>query len=272
MTAAPDAITFDSDVGERRHLFDEGCFQHPAKMHLGLLRFLVERYTHYDQTILDPMAGSGSLLLGAYLLRNVILRDLQPEYVDLMRKSEIILRRRAGLFCGCIDIAQADARTLEGVTCDHIIFSPPYGFEVGTPGSWERRVQRLATVHHDKRWQRAFGNYTAHNFHYSGGQDNTGNKSGRNYWADMTAIYARCAELLSPGGLLILVLKNHYRRGKLIDVVGKTVEVISALGPALIARHGRYIDNLSLWQRRRKEQGQPIVEVEDVLVFRKEAV
>lgn len=32
---------------------------------------------------------------------------------------------------------------------------------------------------------------------------------------------------------------------------------------------GRFIDNPSLWQRRRKEQGLPIVDVEDVLVFKK---
>lgn len=66
---------------------------------------------------------------------------------------------------------------------------------------------------------------------------------------------------------MVLVIKNHYRRGSLIDVVGQTVDVVTGLGLSLIARHGRFIDNPSLWQRRRREQGLPIVDVEDVLVF-----
>lgn len=68
---------------------------------------------------------------------------------------------------------------------------------------------------------------------------------------------------------MILVLKNHYRRGVLRDIVGQTVVEVEKMGMELVARHGRLIDNPSLWQRRRKEQGLPIVEVEDVLVFRK---
>lgn len=270
-----DLWTFDSDLTERRRLFHVDVFSHPAKFHLGLLRRLVETYTNVGDTILDPMAGSGSLLLGAFLLRNVILRDLQSEYVELMRKSETILRRGAGMFCGCIDIGQADARSLTGVRCTHMIFSPPYGFETGNGISNERRARILAEKKHGDRWKRYIEHPNhasfAAGFRYAGGQNNIGNKSGRSYWADMRQVYERCAELLSPGGLLILVIKNHWRRGKLIDVVGQTVDLVTALGLALVARHARFIDNPSLWQRRRREQGLPIVDVEDVLVFQKGA-
>lgn len=111
----------------------------------------------------------------------------------------------------------------------------------------------------------------AYRFSYGDDQstDNTGNKTGKNYWKDMRVIYANCLRVLPPSGLMIAVLKNSYRRAKLNDVTGQTISEVTALGAVLIARHGRLIDKPSIWLRRRKERGLPIVEVEDVLVFSK---
>ncbi|MBK8035324.1 MAG: hypothetical protein IPK17_38630 [Chloroflexi bacterium] len=85
----------------------------------------------------------------------------------------------------------------------------------------------------------------------------------------MRHVYARLAELLTGSGLMILILKNHYRRGKLIDVVAQTVVECEALGLTLAERHLRHVGNPSHWQRRRLEQGLPIVGHEDILIFRK---
>lgn len=260
---------FANDRPVRNRLFAPEVYSHPAKLHLGLLLKLIELYTLPGETLLDPMAGSGSLLLGAYHLRNVVLRELQPEYVALMHLSEAILRRRAGFLCGQIDIAQGDARQLSTPKFNHAIFSPPYNFEVGTKDSWERRKERLLKVDHDQRWHRKFKNVTTDKFRYAGGNDNIGNKTGQGYWHDMRLIYGRVADLLPAGGRMILIVKNSYRRGKLRDLTGQTITEVEQLGLDLVSRHGRLIDNPSLWQRRRREQGLPIVEVEDVLVFQK---
>lgn len=266
--------TFPVDRGLRRRLFAEEVFSHPAKLHLGLLQKLIDLYTYPGETLLDPMAGTGSLMIAATQQRNVILRDLQPEYVALMQASIPFIHRRAGLFGGLIDIDQADAKTLECPPFDHAIFSPPYGFETGDGVSNERRMRILNEKQHGGRWDRYLEQPChasfAGGFRYAGGNQNAGNKSGRNYWADMRPIYGRVAQRLPAGGLMILILKNHYRRGKLRDIVGMTVVEVEKLGLALVARHGRYIDNPSLWQRRRKEKGEPTVDVEDVLVFKKE--
>lgn len=265
--------TFPSDLSVRRRLFEQEVFSHPAKLHLGLLQRLIDLYTVPGETLLDPMAGTGSLMLAATQQRNVILRDIQPEYVAMMLTNAPKIRQVAGLFGGLIDIDQADAKTLECPPFDHIICSPPYGFKTGNGVSNERRAR--VGVELGKRWQRYIEqpNHAsfAAGFRYVGGRQNAGNKSGRNYWADMREIYARLAKLMPPGGLMILILKNHYRRGKLIDVVNRTVVELEKLGLSPVTRHARLIDNPSLWQRRRKEQGLPIVEVEDVLVYRKEA-
>lgn len=264
-----DLWTFRADQPARRRFFDASAFSHPAKLNLGLLQRLIDLYTAPGETLLDPMAGTGSLMLAATQMRNVILRDIERSYVDLMNASLPRLRREAGLFAGLIDVGQADAKTFECPPFDHIITSPPYGFETGNGRSNAHRATVGAKL--GRRWQRYIEDPNnasfAAGFRYIGGQSNTGNKSGRNYWRDMKQVYERCAMFLPPEGKLILILKNHYRRGNLIDVVGQTIAVVETLNLKLIARHGRFIDNPSLWQRRRREQGLPIVEVEDVLVF-----
>lgn len=266
---APDIWKFKVDTPARRRFFCAESFSHPAKLHLGLLQKLIDMHTRPGETLFDPMAGTGSLMLAATQQRNVILRDLVGEYVELMQRNANITRREAGLFAGLIDIDQADACMFEVPPFDHIITSPPYGFEVTAGKANKARAMKGKVL--GKRWERFINQPThasfAAGFRYEGGQVNTGNKTGRNYWSDMKLIYQRCARFLPPEGKLILILKNHYRRGKLIDIVGQTISVVESLGLQLAAHHGRLIDNPSLWQRRRREQGLPIVDVEDVLVF-----
>lgn len=265
---------FPVDRPARRLYFEPEVFSFPAKLHLGLLQRLIDLYTEPGQTLLDPMAGTGSLMIAATQQRNVILRDIEADYVAMMLRSAPIVRRRGGLFGGLIDIAQADARNLVCPPFGAIITSPPYGFETSNENLTSRRRRMENGVKLGRRWQQYIDNpchaSAANGFRYQGGQQNIGNKSGRNYRKEMHQVYARLAELLPSGGRLILVLKNHYRRGKLIDVTGWTVQEVQSHGLDLEAQHGRFIDKPSLWQRRRREQGLPIVEVEDVLVFRKE--
>lgn len=69
---------------------------------------------------------------------------------------------------------------------------------------------------------------------------------------------------------MILVIKDHIRDGMRVQTAEQTVMLCERLGFTLAARHARRVWPLSLWQRRRKERGLPIVEEEDVLVFRGE--
>lgn len=259
--------TFPSDRADRNALFAPEAYCHPAKLHLGLLLRLVEQYTQMGETILDPMGGSGSLLLAAHHLRHVVLRDLEAEYVALMERSAQRIRDKSGLFCGSIDIAQGDARTATYPAFHHIITSPPYGFETGKGITPERlaRLQQMPNVT-GKVNQRTFATYTG-GFRYQGGRNNAGNKSGRNYWADMRLIYANLAGQMPTGGRMILVLKDHYRRGKRVEITAQTIVEVERIGLRFITQHGRKIEHLAIWQRERAKQGLPVVDVEDVLVF-----
>ena len=102
-------------------------FAHPAKMDAQLLIWIVERYTVVGETILDPMAGSGTMMLACTLGRNVILVELEEKFCKMMQDNweQVQMRPQLGYAMGNCQIMQGDARNLKGVV-DKCIFSPPY--------------------------------------------------------------------------------------------------------------------------------------------------
>ncbi len=273
-------LDLGSDLHLRYQYFTPESMAHPAKLHLGLLRWIIDRYTLPGDTICDPMAGIGSILYAATLQRNVIAREIEPRWLEIMHENAASIIRRAGMFAGAIDVGQADARETWGFQADSIIFSPPYGNEASTTNTGQRGLlykKAKEAVSYGERWQRFFaqpnaGSTHAVVFHYGSHPGQIGHFRGKRYLAAMSEIYQQARIALCPGGYMILVLKDHISEGKRIETALATVKLCEGLGFRLHERHQRRVYPLSLWQRRRKEQGLPVVEEEDVLVFQREAV
>jgi DNA modification methylase len=118
---------FKRDTAFRKQFFVPDSFAHPAKMDAQLLIRIVETYTKPGEVILDPMAGSGTLMLACTLGRNVVLVELEEKFCKMCRDNwEIVMMHpQLGYEMGDCQIIQGDARSLEGI-CDKIITSPPY--------------------------------------------------------------------------------------------------------------------------------------------------
>lgn len=277
--AAGQVLDFGSDVGLRRRWFTPASYAHPAKLHLGLLAWILERYTQPGDVLLDPMAGSGSLLLATTMQRHVILRDVEPRFLALMHDNTAHILRRVGLFVGQgnIAIGAHDARQPWGLAqpVDCVLMSPPYGCQTA-PTTWRRQgilPHKLRLIRslpgHDKRWDQDLaqqpGIVGGLHFHYGDHPAQVGAFTGRRYWTAMDAVYAQAYAAIRPGGYLVLVVKDHVRHGRRVHVADETVALCERLGFVLHERHWRRVSPLSLWQRRRKERGEPVVEEEDVL-------
>jgi len=76
-------ITFKSDTTYRKDFFVPESFSHPAKMVATLLLWIVNKYTQPGETILDPMAGSGTLMLACPLGRDVVMVELEQKFVRM---------------------------------------------------------------------------------------------------------------------------------------------------------------------------------------------
>ena len=120
-------IRFKRDTAFRKTFFVPDSFAHPAKMDAQLLIWIVAHYTQVGETILDPMAGSGTLMLACTLGRDVVLVELEEKFCKMMRDNwnEVKMRPQLGYQMGSCEIICGDARQLEGL-CDKIITSPPY--------------------------------------------------------------------------------------------------------------------------------------------------
>jgi DNA modification methylase len=119
---------FKRDTAFRKQFFVPDSFAHPAKMDAQLLIRIVETYTELGETILDPMAGSGTTMLACTLGRNVILVELEEKFIRMCRDNweQVRMRPQLGYTMGECVIMQGDARQLENILCDKIITSPPY--------------------------------------------------------------------------------------------------------------------------------------------------
>jgi hypothetical protein len=285
MLSDVDVLDLGSDLRLRYRYFMRESLQHPAKLHLGLLAWLIERYTRPGETIADPMGGIGSTAYAALLQRNVILREIEPKWLNLACKNAACITRAAGLFAGTINLGQADAREPWGYMADHILFSPPYGCDAQHKAGTRTRnlADRLSKfdsrqVRYSQRWSSLAKRATTQqgaaalfNFAYGDHVAQLGHLRGERYWQAMEQVYTQARSALHPGGLLILIIKDHIRDGMRVQTAEQTVMLCERLGFTLAARHARRVCPLSLWQRRRKERGEPVVEEEDVLVFRGEA-
>jgi len=124
-------IRFKRDTAFRKTFFVPDSFSHPAKMDAQLLLWIVNKYSEAGETILDPMAGSGTSMLACTLGRDVILVELEEKFCKMMRDNweQVKMRPQLGSTMGTCQIIQGDARQLEGLV-DKIVTSPPYAESV----------------------------------------------------------------------------------------------------------------------------------------------
>src|SRR5260221_6832586 len=234
----PDVLDLGSDLSLRFCYFTSESIAHPAKCHLGLLRWLVDRYTRPGDTIADPMAGVGSTLYAALLQRNVIAREIEPRWLELLHQNAAKIIHNAGLFAGNIDVGQSDARLPWEYVATHIITSPPYGNEFSTKPN-NNRALKLALHKNEslggKRWQQFLahpteGSVSMSTYSYGIHPAQIGHLRGNRYYEAMAAIYRQAKASLYPGGYLILILKDHIRNGKRVETTSETITLCESLG------------------------------------------
>jgi len=137
--------------GKYRQYLDHAV-AHPAKMNTNLLEFLILNFTREGETILDPMAGSGSTgVVAALHGRNAVQVDIEEKFHQWMEEARRKVEQTPTLTPkGKIVNILGDARRLSELLtqADTIITSPPYGDTISDDkegplaGADERRYGR----------------------------------------------------------------------------------------------------------------------------------
>lgn len=122
-------LRFKSDTKLRKQWFTGISFSHPAKMSLPLQLWIIDNFTEPSDTILDPMAGSGTILVACSMGRNVIAVELEQKFINIMNGNWEKIKQRGAMMgyqFGQSQIINGDARNLSGLLVDGIVTSPPY--------------------------------------------------------------------------------------------------------------------------------------------------
>ena len=118
--------------GKYKPLFPEKAVEHPAKMNIHLLEFLIERYTREGDVVLDPLAGTGNTgILASLHNRNAILVELEKKFVDwIIQAKEKVQTLPILAPKGEIKVMRGDSRKLSELLSNGqvntVITSPPY--------------------------------------------------------------------------------------------------------------------------------------------------
>src|SRR6266545_949672 len=182
---------------------------HPAKMLPELARRIITTYSKPGELVVDPMCGIGTTLIEAALLgRHAIGVELEPRWATLARRNlAYALDPDHG---STVEVREGDARTLPALlgelagTVDLIATSPPYGCDISTIDMAAFRAGGSSRV--------------AGTRSYSTDPANLGHARGERYLAAMAEVYAACAKVLRPGGLLVTVTRNPRPAGRLFDL------------------------------------------------------
>lgn len=172
--------------------------QHPAPFSFTDVSRLVTFFTKSGQTVLDPFVGVGSTLKACAVTgRKGIGIELNPRYVSLT-KQRLATEVEATLFpIETQRVLQGDARDvlpkLPPDSVDFVVTSPPYWcilHKEDHKANQERREQDLDTRYSDD--PRDLGNI----------------KSYPEFVGELTAILARCGDVLKPRGHMAVIVSD----------------------------------------------------------------
>ncbi len=248
---------------------------HPAKMLPELARRIVTTYSPPGGLVVDPMCGIATIPIEAAALdRRAVGVELEPRWATLARRN--LAYALDPEHAERAEIVEGDTRMLAALlgeqagTVDLVATSPPYGCDISTLDMAAYRQGRSSRV--------------AGTRYYSTDPANLGHARGQRYLDAMAEVYAACATVLRPGGLLVTVTRNPRPQGRLFDLAAASVRLAPQAGLVylqhVIALHAairgsRLVAPPSLRQRlntrNARARGLPLhlQAHEDVLVFRR---
>lgn len=217
---------------------------HPAKYTDRLIPLFAELLQGRVR-VLDPFAGTGKLAaIKAHGWTGIVIcNEIEPEWVETSPYPVDMWH-----LCDAAHMGWAEDESF-----DAICTSPTYG-------------NRMADHHNAKDGSRriTYRHCIGRTLH----PGNTGAMQwGAEYRIKHRAVYKECARVLKPGGILVLNVSDHVRKGKVVPVADWHRDCITAIGFALT------LDRLVPTPRMRYgANGGARVAGERVMVFEKKAM
>ncbi len=185
----------------------KGVLVHPAKFPETMAQEFIEFFTKQGETVLDPMAGTGSTLVAALRAgRNSYGIELNPKYAEIAKQiveeernvlGQSVERLTSKVICG--DAIQITNYQLPRV--DYVITSPPYWDMLHVRGAQTQKKRRTSTEL---------------DVHYSDDPNDLGNIDDYEVFLEkLIGIYNGLKPLLREKAYLTIIVKNVKKGGKI---------------------------------------------------------
>ena len=185
----------------------KGVLVHPAKFPETMAKEFIEFFTKQGETVLDPMAGTGSALIAALRAgRNSYGIELNPKYVGIANQTIEEERKNLGetvegLTSKVIPGDAAQITNYQLPMTDYVLTSPPYWDMLHARGA-ETQRKRRASAEMD--------------VHYSDDPNDLGNIREYNQFLEkLVHIYKGLKPLLREKAYLTIIVKNVKKGGKI---------------------------------------------------------
>lgn len=252
-------VIFPSDATYRKQMFPEAVSGHIAKANVFLVQAIVEYVSEPGQTLLDPMAGSGTLMVAALMGRDVILIEINPRYCAWQRLAlEFLDTHTAPGISSHINIFNSPLQVILPMpgAADHIIFSPQYASIMKTKGKDKLTRETMGDI---------AGEYT-----YSHPL-NLGTMNDWLWAKEMTKIYKRCFDTLKPGGTMTLIVKDHMEKRQRAALSKPALDSCTSIGFSC-KDWFKWKAPGSVYTGIHRSRGWEVVEDEDIIIVQKPAI
>ena len=249
-------IRFPPDADYRKHMFPPEVNQHPAKANVYLVQAIIEYVSEPDDILIDIMAGTGTLMVGALVGRSIICIEISEKFHKIQVAALEHLEGIAPGISNMISLVNMPCQNYLPIPdlADHIIFSPQYA------GILKKNVV-------NDQWNID----TGYDFvEYSKSPLNLGTMSEFLWVQEMEGVYKKCYNTIKPGGAMTLIVKDHIDAGKRIDLVGKAIASSLRVGFTHdSSEHFKWAAPGMPYTNARRARGEATVDDESIIVLRK---
>lgn len=248
-------IRFPADSDYRKRMFPPEVNTHPAKANVYLVQSIIEYVSEPGEIIMDIMAGTGTLMVGALIGREVICVEISDKFHEIQVKALESLEAIAPGTSEHIQLVNLPCQQYLPIPdlADHIIFSPQYAGIMKTKGTDQWNVD------------------TGYAFaEYSKSPLNLGTMSDFIWGLEMQGIYMKCYDTIKPEGTMTLIVKDHMSQGNRVHLVNKAIVAgINAGFSFDESEHFRWAAPGMPYTSARRARGVEVVDDESVVILRK---
>jgi len=221
-------VIFPRDTDLRRRLFPyTDPSEHIAKANMYMVLELVKFVSEEGETILDPFAGTGTILVAAVVGRKVLMIELVETFCQTIELNTIGLRQSLPNVDDMSNLIPGNAASILPIDdlCHHMIFSPPYPMGLKKKGAMDKTSVDLGYSHATD---------------YSDEADNFTNMNDFIYHQKIEQFYKKCFQSLRVGGTMSVIIKDKMEKGKRVMQADRTQRDCVRIGFELVERNKWY--------------------------------